>query len=120
MFYFKTGSARKSQVLVQSLLLSLAMMASQGGFAQTGALAATGATESQAVPTAGDQVRVNINEADAATIADVLVGIGTSRAMAIVEYREQHGRFTSLEDLVEVTGVGEATVFNNKDRIRFE
>lgn len=117
MSYIKTGSARKSQTIIQSLLLSLAMIAGQSTFAQTDAL---GNSEPPAVPIAGDQVQVNINEADAATIADVLVGIGVSRAMAIVEYREENGNFTSLEDLTEVNGVGEATVFNNKDRIRFE
>ncbi len=117
MSYFKAGSARKSPLLVQSLLLSLAMMAGQSAFAQPSAL---GGNEAPAVPIAGDQVQVNINEADAATIADVLVGIGVNRAMAIVEYREEHGSFSTLEDLIEVNGVGESTVFNNKDRIRFD
>jgi competence protein ComEA len=81
------------------------------------ALAQSAAKEA---PLSGDYVQVNVNEADAAEIADTLVGIGMSRAQAIVQYREEHGRFTSLDDLVDVKGVGEATVNNNKDRIRFE
>lgn len=117
MSYFKTGSARKSQLFVQTLLLSMALVGGQASFAQNGAL---GGSENQVVPVAGDDVQVNINEADAATIADVLVGIGNNRARAIVQYREEHGDFKSLEQLSEVNGVGEATVFNNKDRIRFE
>ncbi len=114
MSYFKKVSAHTPRLLVQTLLLSLAMTAGQATLAQNAA------EESPVAPLAGDLVQVNINEADATTIADVLVGIGVSRAMAIVEYREEHGPFTSLEQLVEVRGVGEATVFNNKDRIRFE
>lgn len=118
MSYFKKGFALKSRLPVQTLLLSLIMAAVvQPSLAQTGT---TGGEEQPPAPLAGDQVQVNINEADAATIADILVGIGVSRAAAIVEYREQHGDFTSLEQLIEVKGVGEATVFNNKDRIRFE
>lgn len=85
-----------------------------------GGHAALAQSATKEAPLSGDFVQVNINEADAAEIADVLVGIGMSRAQAIVQYREEHGRFTSLDDLVEVKGVGEATVVNNKDRIRFE
>jgi competence protein ComEA len=116
MSYFKNGFAFQSRLLVQTLLLSLAMVTAQPTLAQAGATDG----EQPPVPISGDQVQVNINEADAATIADILVGIGVSRAAAIVEYREEHGDFTSLEQLIEVKGVGEATVFNNKDRIRFE
>lgn len=64
--------------------------------------------------------RVNINHADADTIARVLVGIGMSRAEAIVTYREEFGNFTSLEELMMVKGVGEVTVKNNEARISFE
>ncbi len=56
---------------------------------------------------------VNVNEADAKTIAAMLVGIGLTRAEAIVEYREKHGRFYSPEELTAVNGIGEATVEKN-------
>lgn len=69
-------------------------------------------------PPAGEQV--NINEADAETLADVLQGVGPSRARAIVEYREQNGPFDSLDELSEVKGVGTATVDLNRDRITLE
>ena len=100
--------------LAQSTLLSLVLLGTQQGFAQTGA------DDASSAPLSGDLVQVNINEADAATIADILVGIGLSRAQAIVDYREEHGQFTSLDQLVDVKGIGEATISNNKDRIRFE
>ncbi len=64
--------------------------------------------------------QVNINEADASTLADVLQGVGQSRARAIVEYREQNGPFDSLEELSEVKGIGEATVNLNRERIVLE
>jgi competence protein ComEA len=64
--------------------------------------------------------RVDINHADAETIALVLDGVGMARAQAIVEYRDSNGVFQSLEDLLLMSGIGEATLRNNKDRISFE
>ena len=71
-------------------------------------------------PVAIEAEQVDINHADAATIARVLVGIGKSRAEAIVAYREEFGNFASLEELMMVRGVGEATLKNNQTRIRFD
>ena len=61
---------------------------------------------------------VNINTADAATLAQVLDGVGLKKAEAIVAHREAHGRFDSAEDLARVKGIGEATVRRNADKIR--
>ena len=61
---------------------------------------------------------VNINTADAATLARVLDGVGLKKAEAIVAHRETHGRFDSPEDLARVKGIGEATVRRNADKIR--
>ena len=61
---------------------------------------------------------VNINTADAATLARVLDGVGLKKAEAIVAHREAHGRFDSAEDLARVKGIGEATVRRNADKIR--
>ncbi len=61
---------------------------------------------------------VNINSADAPTLAERLVGIGLSRAEAIVAYRDAHGKFQDPYELVAVKGVGEATVAKNESRIR--
>jgi competence protein ComEA len=63
---------------------------------------------------------VNINEADAETIAKQLVGVGMRRAEAIVEYRETYGPFYSAEELKVVKGIGRATVERNRDRIRIK
>lgn len=62
---------------------------------------------------------VNVNTADAATLAMELKGVGDKTAQAIVEYRDTHGPFKSLEDLKNVRGVGEKVLENNKDNILF-
>ncbi len=59
----------------------------------------------------------NINEDDATTLAALLTGIGETRALAIVAHREQHGPFSSVDDLAEVAGIGPATVAANRDRM---
>ena len=96
------------------LLAFLAMLA----LAPLGLAQADGVTTSGPVTIEAEQV--DINHADAATIARVLVGIGMSRAEAIVAYREEFGSFASLEELMMVRGVGEVTLKNNESRIRFE
>ena len=60
---------------------------------------------------------ININSADAQSIAAGLKGIGASRAEAIVRYRETYGPFASLEELAEVKGVGKSTVDKNRNVI---
>ena len=63
--------------------------------------------------------KVNINTATAAEIQKALVGIGAKKAEAIVQYREKHGNFTAAEQLLEVQGIGKATLEKNKARIAF-
>ena len=60
---------------------------------------------------------VNINSADAATLADRLNGVGIKKAEAIVSFREQNGPFKSIDDLVNVTGIGAATLEKNRNLI---
>ena len=54
--------------------------------------------------------KVNINTADAETIAAELSGIGPAKAKAIIEYREENGPFTSVEELLNVKGIGPRTL----------
>ncbi|OOG57393.1 ComEA family DNA-binding protein [Rhodanobacter sp. C03] len=60
---------------------------------------------------------VNINKADAATIASSLDGIGQSKAEAIVAWRDAHGPFKSADDLAQVKGIGPATLERNRAAI---
>jgi competence protein ComEA len=57
---------------------------------------------------------VDINSADAATLAKELKGIGPARAEAIVAWREANGPFKSPEDLVLVQGIGERVLEDNR------
>jgi len=61
--------------------------------------------------------KVNINSADAATIASALNGVGEAKAEAIVAYRTEHGPFKSADQLAEVKGIGLKTVEMNRDLI---
>lgn len=62
--------------------------------------------------------QVNINTADAETMAAELNGVGLSKAKAIVEYRTKHGPFRSVDDLSLVKGIGERTVDKNRTDIQ--
>ncbi len=55
---------------------------------------------------------VNINKANAKTIAESLKGIGDKRAQAIVRYRAKHGSFKTLDDLRNVKGIGDKIIKN--------
>lgn len=63
---------------------------------------------------------VNINQASAEEIADALQGIGMSKAEEIVRYRDSHGAFQHVDELVDIKGVGLATVDKNRDRIALD
>ena len=57
---------------------------------------------------------VNVNTADAATIATSLTGVGKKKAEAIVADRTKNGPFKTADDLKRVSGIGEKTVAANK------
>ena len=81
--------------LLQSLLLSLCLLVSTAAFAE----------------------KVNINTASAEQIASAMTGVGESKAKAIVEYRNQHGKFKSIQDLEYVDGIGEKTIEKNSHKL---
>lgn len=61
---------------------------------------------------------VNINTASAEELATMLDGVGEARAELIVKFREEQGPFTSVEQLLEVKGVGTATLEKNREKIQ--
>ena len=67
---------------------------------------------------AGDPfgARVNINTADKAQL-ETLPGIGNVKAQNILNYREKNGPFQSVEDLLNVNGIGEKVLEGMKDYI---
>lgn len=60
---------------------------------------------------------IDINTADAATLADAMSGIGPAKAEAIVAYRNEHGPFKSVDDLMLIKGIGTATIDRNRDKL---
>jgi len=60
---------------------------------------------------------VNINTADAATLAEALNGVGSVTSQEIVSYREENGGFEKPEDLMKVNGIGPATFEDNREDI---
>ncbi len=60
--------------------------------------------------------KVNINTADATGLQQIS-GIGPSKAQKIIAYREQNGKFKSIEDLTNVSGIGEKTLESIRDQI---
>ena len=61
--------------------------------------------------------QVDLNSADAETLATVMKGVGISKARAIVSYRTQYGPFASLDELTEVKGIGVSILERNRDRL---
>ena len=94
----KTNQLLISLVAVLCLLMGNAVMANDGLIDQP-------------------VMQVNVNTADAEAIAEALVGVGKTRAEAIVAYREQFGKFYAAEELTAVKGIGQATIDRNQDRI---
>ena len=63
---------------------------------------------------------ININLADQATLEAGLEGIGPALARRIVEFREMYGPFESLDQFLEVKGVGSKILETNQGKIVFE
>lgn len=75
-----------------------------------------GTTSSSTSSSAAIDGKVNINSADIAAL-DTLPGIGPSKAEAIIEYRDTNGPFQAVEDLLNISGIGEKTFEKLKDKV---
>ena len=60
---------------------------------------------------------VDINTADAATLASAINGVGEKKAATIVEYRKTNGPFASVDELVRIKGIGAGTIDRNRDNL---
>lgn len=63
-----------------------------------------------------EKAKINLNTADAAQLQS-LNGIGEKKAEAIIQYREENGSFQTIEDLKNVSGIGDKTFEALKDFI---
>lgn len=61
--------------------------------------------------------KLNLNDADAATLQKELSGVGEAKANAIVAYRETNGPFSSVDELLEVKGIGKAILDRNREKL---
>lgn len=97
-------------------LLSALCLAFLAGTTSVAALAVETAQPkaAQAIEVAA---KVNLNAADAETLARELVGIGASKAQAIVAHRDAHGPFATVDELLEVKGIGAAILEKNLNRL---
>jgi competence protein ComEA len=66
----------------------------------------------------GIEITVNINTATAEELSALLVGVGDKKAQEIVDYRDKNGDFSTADSLVNIKGIGEATVEKNRKRIQ--
>ncbi|MCE0916187.1 MULTISPECIES: ComEA family DNA-binding protein [unclassified Pseudomonas] len=64
--------------------------------------------------------KVDLNQADASTLQSELNGIGKAKAEAIVAYREAHGPFQSVDELLEIKGIGNALLERNREKLRVD
>jgi competence protein ComEA len=104
---FNTAALFRSAFLVALIFGLGPMVMSNNAYAQGNAELAQQAT-------------VNINTADAQSLAAGLKGVGQSRALDIIRYRETYGAFTSVDELAEVKGVGKSTIEKNRHVLTLE
>ncbi len=88
---------------------------SAGNAAQQGAAGNAGGAASQESSGITDG-KVNLNTADAETLM-TLPGIGEVKAEAIIQYRTEHGAFSSIEEIQNIPGIKQAVFSKIEDRI---
>ncbi len=85
-------------------------------FSSTGAGTTTANESTSGESTQNNGEKVNLNTASAADLQK-LNGIGQKKAEQIIAYREQNGQFKKIEDLMQVSGIGEKTFAALKDQL---
>lgn len=73
-------------------------------------------TKIEGMEASGESGKVNINQADMAELM-TLPGIGQAKAKAIIEFRETNGRFTSITDIMKISGIKESVFSKIEDLI---
>lgn len=99
------------KTILSSILLAALAITPLAAQANTASTAPTPSAAAMA------QSLVNLNTADATTLQKELAGIGAAKAQAIVTFREQNGAFTSVDELLEVQGIGKSLLDKNRDRL---
>jgi competence protein ComEA len=71
----------------------------------------------QEVSSSTQSAKIDLNAADAPTLQRELSGVGEAKAKAIVAYRETNGPFASIDELLEVKGIGKAILDKNREKL---
>lgn len=77
-------------------------------------------TSAAAVAPSEQSGKVSINSANAEALQKGLNGVGAAKAAAIVAYRDENGAFTSVDELIEVKGIGKAILDKNRDKLSLD
>lgn len=110
----KAGGVRGS---VDTAALNMARVLTDGEQILVGVEPVAGAPAAGSSAPAGTQGgRISLGSATLEQL-DTLPGIGPVTAQAILDYRTEHGHFTSVDDLLDVKGIGEATLADIRDRV---
>lgn len=101
--------------LVFALLTSASIAAFAAPVAKPEAVSAPLALE---VAPQAQPAKVDLNQADASMLQRELAGVGEAKAKAIVAYRETNGPFASVDELLEVKGIGKAILDRNREKLQ--
>lgn len=108
-----------SIVIISSMLMCQQHALAKKAETEKPSLAIANQSSQPAVNTTnlGSANQVNINQASAEELAKNLSGIGIQKARAIVEYRDKYGAFNSLENILEVKGIGPSFLEKNRSKL---
>lgn len=93
--------------LINSFLLAVILLSSNAALAKDESI-----TKHE-----GIDIVININEAGAEELKTLLIGVGDSKAKAIIDYRKMNGKFVAVDDLSNVKGIGDKLIEKNRSRI---
>lgn len=113
----KSLSSIASLILLASLSFAGVTGAATKAQSQPVATPAVESTAPAGKASVAQAATVNINSADVEELQKSLKGIGKVKAQAIIDYRTANGPFTSVDQLLEVKGIGKGTLDKNRDRI---
>lgn len=97
--------------------LVFAFLASTSALVSAAPVASTAPSSAMAAQVAPSIGTVNLNTADAETLKRELSGIGLAKAEAIVKHREANGEFLTVDELLEVKGIGKSLLDRNRDKL---
>jgi len=108
-----TANLNLARVLADGEQVIVGAAPAAGGSAAVGAASGTTAGATTSAQGGG---RVSLNSATLEQL-DTLPGVGPVTAQAIIDFRTSHGGFQRVEDLLDVKGIGEATLADLKDQV---